>query len=97
VDCLLCLITFLDEKNMLNNIPKFVADSPGNAVPRICDADFVALIRKLNAIEQHCIEFQAKLDQVMDSSRATTTAVAKLNAANVPFPPLVRGGYKIVK
>ncbi len=93
IEDLLTLISFADENKIFNLLDKFVVDSADDIPsPRVCDTDFIAIIRKLNAIESHCNDLQAKLDKAMDVSRATTVAVEKLTVSKEPFPNLPRGG-----
>ena len=93
IEDLLELVAIVDEKKLFEKIPKYVTDR-ADLIPssRICEADFVAIVRKLNLIEKHCEDLQAQLDRVLDSSRATVAAVEKLNATKEHFPTLSREG-----
>ncbi len=67
IEDLLELVAIVDEKKLFEKIPKYVTDR-ADLIPssRICEADFVAIVRKLNLIEKHCEDLQAQLDRVLD-------------------------------
>ena len=93
IEDLVELISFSDDKRALGLLDKYVTDN-ADAIPspRICESDLIAIMRKLNSIENHCNELQDKLDKVTDVSRATTLAVEKLNTNKEPPPNISIGG-----
>jgi len=93
IDDLLELVAIADENKLFDKIPKYVTDS-AELIPssRICEADFVAIVRKLNLIEKYCEDLQSQLARVLEASRDTASAVEKLNVAKEHFPTLSREG-----
>jgi len=76
LDDLLVLTTFLDERGLINLLPRYVADNP-DTLPssRLCEGELLALLKKMNTIEEYCMGLQAQLATVLDVARSSTDIV----------------------
>src|SRR6266568_1726871 len=89
---LFLLATVVDEKKIIASLPIYVCDN-ADSMPssRICEMDFIALLRKLSALESNDSHMQAQLDRLLDSSRASFVAMNKIATQSQNYPPLMGG------
>ena len=83
----------MDEKKIVTSLPIYVCDN-ADSMPstRICETDFIALLRKLNALESNDNNMQAQLDRLLDASRASFVVINKIaTQSHQNFPPLMGG------
>ena len=89
VDDIISVLSFLDEQKLLNDLPRYVSDSP-DKIPsiRLFDGDLVLLLIRLDKVEGKLAEFSSTLAAItagIHSGQASST-IPKVLSILQPVP-----------
>ena len=77
VDDIISVLTFMDEQKLLNDLPRYVSDSPDKMPSiRLFDGDLLLLLTRLDKMEDKLVEFGSTLAAItadIHSGQASST------------------------